>query len=136
MDEIHSGEGAVPSVPNETALPEGSAFASVLPTALPGQRTAMRLLDVVDQLARHMQMLERRGGAQPVVGNASGGPSGVEFLNLQRENAALRTRQKEAKRRLEVLLQRVELARNTEMTNVDAGETLTKTLAQVAEGSR
>lgn len=82
-----------------------------------------------------MQMLERRGG-QALPAPVSGGPSGVEFLNLQRENAALRARQREAKRRLEVLLQRVELARNTEIANVDASETLTESLAQVAEGGR
>ena len=107
MHDNHSGEGAVPSVPNETGTPETKTFAGVLPPALPGQRAAMRLLDVFDQLTRHVQMLERRGAGGAPVADAAG----VEFLNLQRENATLKARQSEARRRLGLLLQRIEAAR-------------------------
>jgi hypothetical protein len=137
MDDTHSLAGAVPSVPKENAEKPGSGYTSVLPPALPGQRSAMRLLDVVDQLTRHVQMLERRSSGHVSIPAPAAPPtSGVEFLNLQRENAALKARQIEARRRLEVLLQRVELARSTDGDNDEVASGLAESLAQVAEGGR
>lgn len=122
MSDIHSGSGAVPSVPTEgleqsNTIEHSAIPANTLPPALPGQRTALRLLDVVDQLARHVQMLERRSnalnGAVPVVAAPSEN-NGVQLQNLQRENATLKQRQTEAKKRLQALLVRIEAARQNE----------------------
>ncbi len=105
MSDVHSGVPAVPSLPAQNSL-------SGLPPALPGQRAALRLLDVIDQITRHVQQLERRN--QHATPQASAAPlpaaNTPEILNLQRENATLKARQTEAKRRLEALLQRIEAA--------------------------
>ncbi len=77
---------------------------STLPVNLPDQRTAYRLLDVLDRLTRHVQQLQReaRGVAQQPMENDP------QMLALQQENATLKARQAAAKARLEALLARVQ----------------------------
>ncbi|MCA3243782.1 MAG: hypothetical protein INF43_00565 [Alphaproteobacteria bacterium] len=75
------------------------ALRAALPAALPDQRTAERLLDIVDQLARALQ--------QPRPAPNPAAPPD-QLLALQTENAQLKARQAAAKARLEALLVKIQ----------------------------
>lgn len=72
---------------------------AALPAALPDQRTAERLLDILDQLARALQ---------PPRGAATTAANPEQLLALQTENAQLKARQAAAKARLEALLLKIQ----------------------------
>lgn len=80
-----------------TPLPPRTA----LPSALPDQRTAERLMDIVDQLARALQQPRARNHHASQADDAT-------LLALQTENAQLKARQAAAKARLEALLAKIQ----------------------------
>jgi hypothetical protein len=85
-------------------LPEAFTEAARLnlPAALPDQRTAARLLGIVDQFSQVLKRLQAEPVASP--------QSARELLALQTENALLKVRQNAAKEQLVELLKKIQAA--------------------------
>jgi FtsZ-binding cell division protein ZapB len=95
-----------PDSPSVPIMSEGPSSLPPFMENLPDQRTAFRLLDVLDKLTRHVQQLQRQSGTQ----TQHVAQTGPQVLALQQENATLKARQASAKVKLEALLARIQAA--------------------------